>query len=173
MMAENHNLMRFFTPRHKAYIDALLERSLRYYGGRLTSLAVFGSYARGENRKTSDLDLLLVLREAPKPSARIAEFVDAVEMPTEALGQALYQQDGILCEPSPYILTEEEARTMQPIYYDLVEHHVIVADTADFLATVLAAARAWMQSVDARCVRRNNTNEWQTKRVGFPGGVRL
>ena len=165
--------LRTYTKRHEAYVNAVLDRIAAFYGERLVALAVHGSFARGTNRKDSDLDLLIVVRDAPKMRHRIAEFVDQIEMPVEPLGQELFEKDGILCDPSPYILTAEEARNMQPIYYDLAEHHVAVLDPDGLIERIVRSVRAWLDEIGASKVRRNNTVEWQTKRVGFPGEVRL
>ena len=41
------------------------------YGGRLKSLFLFGSYARGEQQKDSDLDVLVVLDEFERANLEI------------------------------------------------------------------------------------------------------
>lgn len=168
MEAERVHAVKFktYTKRHEAYVNAVLDRIAAFYGERLAALAVYGSFARGENRKDSDLDLLIVVRDAPKMSLRIAEFVEHVEMPVEPLGQDLFEKDEILCDPSPYILTVEETRNMQPIYYDLALHHVVVLDPDGVIGRITRSVRMWLDEVGATRVRRNNTVEWQTKRVG-------
>lgn len=165
--------LKTYTRRQESYIDAMLDRIAVFYGPRLAALAVYGSFSRAANRKDSDLDLLIVLRDAPKMSVRIAEFVEQVEMPVEPLGQELFEKDGILCEPSPYILTVEEALRMQPIYYDFIEHHVTVLDPDFLIERIVKSVRMWLANVGATKVRRNNTVEWQTRQGGFPGEVRL
>ena len=136
--------LKTYTKRHEAYVNAVLDRIAAFYGERLAALAVYGSFARGENRKDSDLDLLIVVRDAPKMSLRIAEFVDQVEMPVEMLGQELFEKDEILCDPSPYILTAEEARNIQPIYYDFVEHLAVALDPDGLIDRIVGAVRTWL-----------------------------
>ena len=174
-MSARLNTVKFktYTKRHEAYVNAVLDRIAVFYGHRLVALAVYGSFARGENRKDSDLDLFIILRDAPKMSFRIAEFVEQVEMPVEPLGQALFEKDGIHCDPSPYILTAEEARNIQPIYYDFVEHLAVALDPEGLIDRIVGAVRTRLDEVGGAKIRRNNTIEWQTKRVGFPGEVRL
>ncbi|MDK2796403.1 MAG: uncharacterized protein PWQ58_1602 [Archaeoglobaceae archaeon] len=54
---------------YKTLAEKLLDALRRKYGERLISLAVFGSVARREARKDSDLDMLLIIDSAPKKQA--------------------------------------------------------------------------------------------------------
>jgi len=46
-----------------------------YYGSRLERIILFGSYARGEQQKDSDVDLMIVLNdEKINPSGEILDF---------------------------------------------------------------------------------------------------
>ncbi|HHV61198.1 MAG TPA: nucleotidyltransferase domain-containing protein [Firmicutes bacterium] len=156
---------------HRQYIDSILSEILHYYGKNLSGLAIFGSYARGENRKNSDLDLLIILQEAPRRRERLTEFIEGIELKHEDLAQRLYDEEDILCELSPYILTETEALKVQPIYFDLVAHHIVVSDPKGIIGHIITAMAALLRKAGARKVRRNNTWEWQTNR--FLGGVEL
>lgn len=77
--------LKTFSPRHQRYIIAVLKEIINYYDDSLLGCAIFGSYARGDNLKNSDLDLLIILKKAPGFSRRIEEFVDNVKMKHEAL----------------------------------------------------------------------------------------
>lgn len=163
--------LKTFSPRHRQYIQAVLAEIMSYYGANLSGLAIFGSYARGENRKNSDLDLLIVLQTAPRMRERLGQFVDAIEMKHEQLAQRLYTQEEIFCELSPYILTEAEALTVQPIYYDFVTYHIVVADPKQIVQRILHSMAQLLRDTGAYRVRRNNTWEWHTGR--FLGGTAL
>ena len=63
--------MRIFTKTHKEYIEKLMERIKEYYGSNLVSVVVFGSYAKGQNKTNSDLDILIVLKECKKEGASV------------------------------------------------------------------------------------------------------
>lgn len=163
--------LRTYSPEHRRYVDGALREVMRYYGENLLGLAVFGSFARGENRKGSDLDLLVILRDAPKRRIRLAEFIREIEMKHDGLAQRLFKREGLLCELSPYILSESEALMVQPIYYDLVTHHVVVWDPEGIVSHIIDSTAALLRKVGAQRVRRNNTWEWRTNR--FLGGIRL
>ncbi|NPV52020.1 MAG: nucleotidyltransferase domain-containing protein [Firmicutes bacterium] len=163
--------LKTFSPLHRSYIVAVLTEILQHYRDNLSGLAIFGSYARRENRKNSDLDLLIILQEAPRRRERLVEFIDEIELKHEHLAQRLYDEEDILCELSPYILREAEALRVQPIYFDLVSHHVVVSDPKGIVARIIASMWALLRDVGAHRVRRNNTWEWQTRR--FLGGIKL
>ena len=74
-----------FTELHGECLALVLSRIVDYYGARLVSLAVFGSYARRQPRFDSDLDLLSVLRSGTgsRLSQRAQEFVTNVDQPCD------------------------------------------------------------------------------------------
>lgn len=158
---------------HRQYIIAVLNEVVIYYGDSLVGLALFGSYARGDNRNISDLDLLIVLKKAPGLSRRLGDFVDHVEMRHEERAQKLYEQEDIFIELSPYILTREEALKVHPIYFDLVEHNSVIYDPENIIARIIDSTASLLEKSGARKERINNTWEWQTGNMGFLGGMDL
>lgn len=165
--------LKTFSPRHRHYLAAVLRQIVIHYGDSLVGLAVFGSYARGDNRLNSDLDLLIVLDHAPAPGRRLREFVEEVEMKHEALAQELYEREDILCELSPYILTREEALKLHPIYYDLAAHHLILYDPEGVIARIIAGTRKFLERSGARRIPHGNTWGWSLEKPCFPGGIDL
>ncbi|CAB3393227.1 DNA polymerase beta domain protein region [Kyrpidia spormannii] len=163
--------LKFFGPRHRTYVRLVLERVQKYYADRLLAFAIYGSYARRENRMNSDLDLLIVLREASIRRERIEEFITEVEMFCESEAQELYEQDGVLCDLSPMLLVEEEALQFQPIYSDMAESCVIILDREGLLQRILVSVQSLLHETHARKVRLNNTWEWQYEK--FLGGTGL
>lgn len=163
--------LRTFSPEHRQYVNDVLCEIIRYYGKNLAGLAIFGSFARGENRKDSDLDLLIVLGSAEKRRVRLEEFIREIEMKLDDRAQQLFREQRLLGELSPYILSQSEALMVQPIYYDLVAHHIAVWDPQGIIARIVHSTAALLREVGARRVRRNNTWEWRTNR--FLGGISL
>ncbi|NSW76358.1 MAG: nucleotidyltransferase domain-containing protein [Candidatus Atribacteria bacterium] len=161
--------LRTFSPLHVQYIEQTLSSIVGYYGELLLVLAIFGSYARGENRKNSDLDLLIILEKAPSLRKRLEEFEKAVEG-TEWLAQKLYGEN-IFCELSPYILSRDEAFTFQPIYFDLCEHHVVVVDPKNIFPELVASIEMLLRK--HRAERFSWGNFWGWKTDKFLGGTRL
>lgn len=59
-------------------IKRLLKEVVTYYGERLVSMAIFGSYARETYRQDSDLDILLIVEGLPDVrTKRVKEFFKA------------------------------------------------------------------------------------------------
>lgn len=127
---------------HRRCIACVLGRIREYYGARLVSLAVFGSYAHGTPRSDSDLDLFIVLESGTwsRFTERNEEFDAAVERPCDPHLQALFEE-GISMDLSPVILLREEARSFMPLYLDMADHCLIVRDRGGFLANVLEEIR--------------------------------
>lgn len=147
----------FFTEAHRKCLDIVLRRILDYYGARLVSLVVFGSYARQEPRLDSDLDLLIVLgaRSWSRLSERTEEFVTNVERPCDEDLQQLYEE-GISMELSPLILARDEAQSFLPLYLDMVSDSLIIEDHEGFFEGVLEKVKRQMA-------------QWGSERVNVGG----
>jgi hypothetical protein len=115
-------------------------------GGRLRSLVLFGSVARGEARGGSDIDLLVVadglprsLRERRRPLLAAWEQVRAE--------RRLPPVEWNLVTKTP-----EEARHHSPLYLDMVEDAILLVDRDSLFASVLDAMRARMRALGSRRV---------------------
>jgi predicted nucleotidyltransferase len=97
----------------------------------LISVVVFGSVARGEAGKESDVDLLVVADNLPDRYERFKLF-DKAEEKLESKKKEL-RKDGYQIFFSPIIKSKEEAEFLTPLYLDLVEDAVILKDEGDFL----------------------------------------
>lgn len=169
-MARHEKLadIRFFSNRHRAHFEALIGGLTAFYGERLSSLAIFGSYARGEAGLHSDLDLLIVLRSAGPMGSRIREFIAGVEEPHEGVAQRLFEEEGILMDPSPYILTKDEALRFQPIYFDWVDTCILLEDRDGLVERVIAGVDQMRKSTRAEKVEAGAGWAWIADR--FLGG---
>lgn len=162
----------YFSDQHAAYVDGVLQQTILSYGGRLAGLAVFGSYARHEQRRTSDLDLLVIVRDlAPNRRARLNEFWERVEEPLEPLGMALFEESRIDCVPSPYLCEPDEATFFQPIYLDFVDAHIVVLDREGVIAKILTAVLNLRKVYHAR--RDPAGTHWVWTMDTYLGGIRL
>lgn len=165
--------LKTFSSRHQQYLKGVLTRIHEFYRDSLLGLAIFGSYAREENRKNSDLDLLIILKKAPGFSQRIQDFVEYVELELEFLAQELYEEEEIFCELSPYILSKEESLKFQPLYFDLVEHNKIVYDPEGIIYHIIESTKNLMVQYGAKKVECGNFWEWETEKKEFLGGTQL
>ena len=74
--------LRTFSLQHRKWVGSVLDDILLHYG---------------ENRKSSDLDLLIILKNAGKRRIRIEEFIREIEMKHDDLAQQLFR----CCSGSP------------------------------------------------------------------------
>jgi len=134
-----------FTGLHRDCLAVVLRSIVDYYGERMVSLVVFGSYARREPRFDSDLDLLIVLSSGnwSRRSERTEEFVINVEQPCDEHLQKLFEA-GISMDLSPMILTRDEAQGFLPLYLDMVSHCLIIEDHEGFIESVLEKVKQQM-----------------------------
>ncbi|MBI4373537.1 MAG: nucleotidyltransferase domain-containing protein [Deltaproteobacteria bacterium] len=126
--------MKTFSPHHQKYLQILFDRIQNYYSEHLIVLAVYGSYARGENRPDSDIDLFIVLEKLPEKGSlkKHEAFVREVELPLDPLW-SICSKEGIRMEVSALILSREQAKAFLPLYLDMAEHCLILTDKDDFL----------------------------------------
>ncbi len=94
----------------REYLEAVVQALRHCLGPRLLSVVLYGSVARGTATVTSDLDLLIVVREAPTSYyERLWPVLDAV--------RSLHRPPGAWSPPvSPLILSEEEAKENRYIF---------------------------------------------------------
>lgn len=147
----------------------LVETLAEQQGDNLVSAVLFGSVARGEAVRGSDVDLLLVLRDLPHARVdRHRVFYDA-RLAQAGFLRALYEQ-GIAFDWSPLLLTTEEARQRSPLYLDLVDDARLLLDRGGFFTAVLDDMRLRMAELGSRRVElRNGSWLWLLAPDRAPG----
>ena len=134
-------------PEQAEIIEKLLDRIIEFYGDNLVSLAVFGSFARGEPKLNSDLDILIILKKKEGIGKELERFQEHIESVVDAKLQRLCEVHGIDMEISPLILSEEDAKFFNPIYLDMVEHSIIIFDRGGLLQKILDRVREKMGNI--------------------------
>jgi len=147
---------------YKALIEKLVAALKERYGERFISLVVFGSVARGEMRKDSDIDLLLVIDAIPEERIkRQEEFMD-VEREIESYVNALFDE-GYSVDFSPIIKTPEEAMRISPLYLDMIEDAIIAYDKEDFFKKILERVGNKLRELGSKRVRMGKRWYWILK----------
>jgi hypothetical protein len=139
---------------------ALLDRE---FGERLVSVVLFGSWARGEARAESDIDLLVVVGGLPRSRfERYRPFRDlAREVSEEFSAQA-----------SLIVSTPEEAKHVKPYYLGMLSGHSILRDSGGFFAAVLERLQLRLRELGARrYVDEDGYEYWDLKPDWKPGDV--
>lgn len=152
----------------QALVDALVPACQTHYGGRLVSLAIFGSVARGTMRPDSDIDVLVVAESLPRgriPRVKDFAFVE------EALSAELSAraQAGIHTSLSPVMKTREEVRYGSPLFLDMTDQARILYDRDNFLRDYLADLAQRLKAMGARRVYSHGGYYWVLKPDLKPG----
>jgi len=138
--------------------------------GRLISVVLFGSVAREEAVASSDIDLLVVVDEAPPGATRRRLMLEPVRKRLMPQLERAWDQ-GIFTDFSEVIITREEAAKPRRFFLDLVEDATILHDEGGFFAGVLANLRARVKDMGAVRRRIGNVRYWDLKPDFAPGDV--
>jgi predicted nucleotidyltransferase len=144
----------------------------RHYGGRLVAVCLFGSAARRALRPGSDIDLLVVLEDAPRSyHKRVKELWPAVEEIRGSAEMCRLDELGLHLEPSFLLLTRAEVVGHPPLLIPIAEEGVILADRDGFLAAELAAVRERLAGLGAVKKATPHGPYWVLKPDLRPGEV--
>jgi hypothetical protein len=91
---------------------------LESFGANLLSLVLFGSVARGAAKQESDIDLLIILKDAPDSYFRRLEPVIDIEL---KLRDEAFETTGAASNFSSIVLSEEEAMENRNIFLDMID----------------------------------------------------
>lgn len=132
-------------------------------GAGLVSAVLFGSWARGEARAESDIDLLVVMRELPRSRLDRSGLL---------VGLAREVSDALADRIAPVALTPEEAARAKPFYLGMLSGHTIVVDEGGFFATVLRRLEQRLRELGSRrYVDEDGYEYWDLKPDWKPGEV--
>lgn len=121
---------------YKSLLEKLTKLLQEEFQDKLISVVLYGSVARGDNRKDSDIDLLLVIKDLPKTITERVILFDKVERKLDDDIMRL-MDEGFYVTFSPILKTPEEARRFSPIYMDMTEDAIILYDRDGFFRKVL------------------------------------
>ncbi|MEM1631274.1 MAG: nucleotidyltransferase domain-containing protein [Thermofilum sp.] len=137
----------YYAPLIRRFCEKLYEA----LGERLVSVVLFGSVARGNWSKDSDIDLLVVaegweskpvwerlreLRKAEKELEASPEYLKAIEA-------------GYMPVIQPHPLSKDEAREFRTAYLDLVLEGIVLYDKESFISEVLRSVKQKLEKAGA------------------------
>jgi predicted nucleotidyltransferase len=139
-------------------------------GEQLTSIALYGSVARGQSSPASDIDLLVILKEAPKGALRRRALLEPIREQLTAELESLWEQ-GIYTDFAEVIRSEAEARLLHPLYLDMTIDAELLYDRDGFLEKVLAKLKGRLEELGAQRRSLGQTHYWDLKPDLKPGEV--
>lgn len=142
---------------------------LETFGTDLISLVLFGSVARGAAKQESDIDLLIILKDAPDSYYRRLEPVVDIEL---KLREEAYENTGAAPMFSSIILSKEEAMENRNIFLDMLDASVILYDKNNFFKKRLKKLKKrLLQLGSKKIVLEDKTWYWNLKPDSAPGEV--
>ncbi len=138
------------------------EAAQQVLGDQLTAVALYGSVARGEANSTSDIDLFVVLREAPKSAWRRRSLLEPMRQLLTAELEALWEQ-GIYADFIEVIRSEDEARRFHSLYLDMTLEADLLYDRHGFLRSVLERVRQQLEALGAQRRSLGQMHYWDLK----------
>lgn len=149
----------------------ITEALLGLLGERLVSVVLYGSVSRMEVHELSDIDLLIVLDNAPMSRFERLKIFEEAERRVEEKLERLERRHGVRIDFSPIIKSREEAGKFTPLYLDLTEDGVILYDREGFMKSVLGRVRRRLLELGAKRVWRGKKWYWVLKPRIKPGEV--
>ena len=149
---------------YKALLDRFLERLTARFDDDLVSLVLYGSIARGDAGSQSDVDLLIVLKEAPSSYRdRLGPFLPILEAMREEPAWRSLESTGIVPVISTLILSKEEADRNRLLYLDMLDDARILFDHDGFFQGRLRKLAGRLQELGSRKIQRNGGWYWDLK----------
>ncbi len=139
-------------------------------GDDLVSVVLFGSVARQECRPYSDIDLVIILREAPKSAFRRREILEPIRAEFEHELEKLWEK-GCYVDFAEVIMTADEAKKTHRLYLEILEDGIILYDVKNFFGGILEDLRSKLQKIGACRRTLGKLRYWDLKPDFKPGDV--
>lgn len=144
-------------------IEKLKQLLIEYYKERLTSIVIFGSVGSDRFTPESDIDVLIIIKNAPKGrSNRFFEYYYNVMQKLENDIRTLLKE-GINILISPVIKTEEETKYGSPLFIEMTEGCKILYDENDFFNGILNELKEKMKKYNSQKVYFKGKYYWKLK----------
>jgi len=148
---------------YRTVLRKLLNSLLEVFHENLISLIVFGSIARGDYRRNSDIDILLVVENLPKGRFKRIDLFEKAEEKIESYLEELFDK-GYYVSFSPIIKTPKEAAKISPLYLDMVEDAIIIYDRDLFFEKILLKLKRKLEELGAERIWLGRKWYWRLKR---------
>jgi len=155
---------------YRGYLDLLLKEMIRSFGDDfILSLVLFGSVARGEAMPDSDIDLLIVHKEADFNPMR--SFVTLVLKLRKSKEYKRLKELGLCPDPYPIFITGRRLWNQPLILLDILDHGIIIYDKG-ILRRRLDVLKRRLEELGARRINlKDGSWYWDLKPDWKPGEV--
>lgn len=139
-------------------------------GDQLVSIALYGSVARDQAGPGSDIDLFVVLQDAPAGMLARRHLLDLVRESLTPDLEKLWEL-GIYTDFVEVIRTRAEARQFHPLYLDMSREAILLFDRDHFLENLLAKVREHLKKGGAERKVMGRFWYWDLSRLSIPEEV--
>jgi predicted nucleotidyltransferase len=140
-------------PYFRPLLKVLTERMVQHFGDDLLGVLLFGSVARGDWTKYSDIDLLVLLRRMPR--GLMGTMSKLLALRKELRRTREYERAfgaGYVPTVEFYPLALEDARRFRRIYLDAFTEGIVILDREGHLRDLMERFRRRMQEGGAKRV---------------------
>jgi predicted nucleotidyltransferase len=154
---------------YKQILDSFKQSLLERFSSNLISLVLFGSVARGSAKQESDIDLLIILKDAPDSYYKCLEPVVDIEL---KLRKEAFETTGTTAMFSSIILSKKEAMQNRNIFLDMLDASIILYDKGDFFKNRLKDLEKRLLKLGSKkVILEDKTWYWNLKPDSVPWEV--
>ncbi len=143
------------------------EKASELLADHIVSISLFGSVARGQAGTTSDIDLLVVLQEAPSGMLSRRRLLDPVRESLTPELEKLWKL-GIYTDFVEVIRTMAEAQKFHPLYLDMSQEAILLFDRDTFLESLLSRVKEQLKKGGAERKVMGRFRYWDLSRSSIP-----
>lgn len=136
-------------PDYRLLMDVLVSGLVDYFMDRLVSIVLFGSLARGDVHRYSDIDLLVVVDGIPKEYAERIKLLAPIIEKVSRYRIKLWLEKKIYPDINIILLDREDASINHPFYLDLVTDALIIYDRDGFIENKISQVRSKLTELGA------------------------
>lgn len=139
-------------------------------GDQVISIILYGSVARGTAKTDSDVDLLVILKEAASQYwKRLQPFFSILKETRKHQSWEKLEKQGINPSLNLLLFSLEEANEDRYLYMDMIEEALILLDRESFFQSRLESFRQRLKNLGAKKVKRDGNWFWELKPDLKPG----
>lgn len=157
MLIKNYKL------KYYQVIEKMKTLLINYYCDRICSIVVFGSVGRDKFHPESDIDILIILTDAPKGRFnRFKEFYDNVYLMIEEYIKT-FNKSGLNIQVSPIIKTKDEAEYGRPLFIEMADECKVIFDKNNYFNNLLDKVRAKLREYKSEKIPFKGSYYWKLK----------
>jgi len=149
---------------YRSILEEYFKLIKKYFRDYLVSFIVFGSVARGDARKDSDIDILIIVsKELPSSRLKRSYLLTSIEKELDPKLDNLIEE-GFGITLSSTLKNIEEAKRISPLYLDMIEDAVIIYDKDSFFYNILKKLESKLKELGAERIWIGKKWYWKLKK---------